>query len=311
MNSDFYKTRSFFKGSYYLHVSSNQLLFYTLPDITGFGGIEENLNATVKNYGWEFELRSTIVSSKHFRWAASINVSTNHNLLSSGPPTLNAFLERKIGHPLGSFYYYHCLGTNPITGVYQFEDSHGKPTYKPNPATDEISLIDPSTRYFGGLQNTLSYRGIQLDFLFKFLRRPEVREYLFNVIPGTFGSLDGSNQPVDVLSRWTKPGDVSNIERFSQNGSLIPAYTYVNFSDLIYGDGSFIRLDNVSLSWQFPKKWMRNAHLQNGAVFIHAQNVLTLTKYKGLDPGTAIEGPAASTALPPLRVIAVGANVSL
>jgi len=302
----FFKDKIIIKSSYFLHVSSNLLIPYPLSDITGFNEIERNLNAVVKNYGWEFEWQSTNIRSRNFRWSTSFNLSITRNVLSSGPPNLSPLLERNIGHSLYSGFLYHCLGVNPITGMYQFADRHRNATDNPDPAADQISLVDPAKKYYGGIQNTLHYRGIQLDFLFQFVRQPQVLNHLYSGIPGSFSG-GASNQPVNVLSRWSKPGDVSKIERFSQNGSLASIYYNTIYSDLEYGDGSFIRLRNIALSWQFPKRWMGKAHLQSASVFAHAENVLLFTKFKGLNPET----PTASAQLPPLRVVTVGAKLNI
>lgn len=304
----FLQDRILFNGSYYRNVSSNQLLQYPLPDITGFTGIEKNMNAKVENSGWEFELRTTNISSTHFSWTSSINLTLNRNKLASGAPGLSAFFQRMIGHPLYPAFLYHCLGVNPITGAYQFEDSHGNAVSNPNPAMDQTTIINTMTKYFGGFQNSFTYQGVTLDFLFQFVNKPHEQIYLYNEMPGFFaGNNSGSNQPVGVLSRWKEPGDVSNIQRFSQNYSLSNAYNYAASSDLMYGNGSFIRLKNVSLSWQLPNRWVNRAHFQHVVLYVHAQNILLITKYKGLDPETA-DG---INSLPPLRVITGGINFSL
>lgn len=304
----FIKDRVILNASYYRDVSSNELVSYPLPDITGFTGIEENVGAKVENSGWEFQVQTTNIASKNFRWTTSFNLTLNRNKLASGAPGLSEFFQRMVGHPLYSPFVYHCLGVNTIKGVYQFTDSHGNATYNPNPATDENTMINTTTKYFGGIQNSVSYRGLQLEFLFQFVRRPHQLTYLFNAMPGYFaGNAFGSNQPVNVLSRWRQPGDVSKIERFSQNFSLENAYMDVMNSDLVYGDGSFVRLKNVALSWEIPKKWRDKARLQGVQLFIHAQNLFLLTKYKGLDPETADE----INSLPPLSVITVGFKMSM
>jgi TonB-dependent starch-binding outer membrane protein SusC len=304
----FLKDRVILNSSYYRNVSSNQLVPYPLSDVTGFTAIEKNMGAKVENSGWEFELQMTNISGQNFRWSTSFNLTMNRNRLASGAPGLSAFFQRMIGHPLYSPFVFHYLGVNPITGIYQFEDSHGSPTYNPDPSTDENTMINTTTKYFGGFQNSLSYRGVQLDFLFQFVRRPHELTYVFNGMPGSFaGNISGSNQPVNVLSRWREPGDVSKIERFSQDYSLENAYAAAINSDLMYGDGSFIRLKNVALSWQLPPKWLSGAHLQHVLLFIHAQNLILLTKYKGLDPETA----DTINSLPPLRVITGGIKVGL
>ena len=78
------------------------------------------------------------------------------------------------------------------------------------------------------------------------------------------------------------------------------------FSDAVFADASFIRLRNLSFSWRLPEKWKNNVHLQNGKLYMHCQNLLTITKYKGMDPETQNV-----FSLPPLRVLTVGVQINL
>jgi TonB-linked SusC/RagA family outer membrane protein len=302
----FFKDRFFVSGSYYLNRSGNQLVPYELPSIAGFTQVNKNLNAIVQNKGWEAELKTVNINSKRIRWSTSFNISVNRNKLASGAPGLSSYLTQKIGYPLQSTFVYHSLGVDPVTGVYQFADNHGNPTDNPNPATDLRALIDPTPRFYGGIKNTISYKTVQLDILFQFVDRPQAHIYPFYGLVGSFGSYGGVNQPVNVLRRWQKPGDVSTIERFSQNSSLLNSFENAEQSDMVYGNGSYVRLRNVSLTWTLPEGWQKTMHLHNTSFFVHAQNLLLMTKYRGLDPETE-----SAAVLPPLRVVAVGLNASL
>jgi TonB-linked SusC/RagA family outer membrane protein len=302
----FFKDRIILSASYYFNSSSNQLTGYNLPGITGFLSVEKNLPATVQNKGWEFEVRTVNINRGALRWTSSANVTLNRNKLASGAPGLSAYYQQKIGHPLQSRFAYHLLGVDPFSGLYQVADSHLNPVTVPNPLTDQTIIIDLTPKFYGGFQNSITYQRFQFDFLFQFVKQSGA-EYLYNDKPGTFNLDQGYNQPVTVLNRWQTPGDVRPIQRFSQNGSVTTSYSYARFSDQAYGDASYIRLKNVSLSWSLPQGWKKNAHFLNGRVYIQGQNLLTFTDYKGLDPET--KGSTNSISLPPLRVITVGIQV--
>jgi hypothetical protein len=123
---------------------------------------------------------------------------------------------------------------------------------------------------------------------------------------GTLYNFGYGNQPVDVLSRWRKPGDNTAYQKFSQNFNLSNSSTDATNSNIGYGDASYIRLRNASASWKFPKKWLDKIGFQSGRVFINGQNLLTFTNYKGLDPETQ-----SSTTLPSLRVVSIGLQFGL
>ncbi len=118
----------------------------------------------------------------------------------------------------------------------------------------------------------------------------------------------GHNMPGIILDRWQTPGDIKPVEKYTQNyGSFAwNAYTSAQQSNLYYTDASFIRLKNVSLSWELPRGMLTRLHLQNVKVYVHGQNLWTITKYKGLDPETQ-----SLSTLPPLRVIVGGIQLSL
>ncbi len=87
-----------------------------------------------------------------------------------------------------------------------------------------------------------------------------------------------SNQPVSVLARWQKPGDVKPIQQFTTYED-----SYVTSSNYEYADASYIRLKNISLSYKLPAKWGIK-YLLNSTIYFQGQNIFTITRYNGLDP---------------------------
>jgi TonB-linked SusC/RagA family outer membrane protein len=297
----FLKDRILLKASFYLNRSSNQLIAAPLPSITGFTSIEENLPAVIQNKGWEFEVNTINVKSANFRWSSSFNFTTNQNILLSAPTNLSAYYQQLVGQQLYSVLVYHELGVNPITGLYEFASSQSGETTNPNPATDMTVRENLQPKFYGGIENCITYKSLSLDFLFQFVKQKE-QDY-FNSYGGPAGFID-ANQPVSVLSRWQQPGDVTNVERFGENGIIATSITNLLQSDADYSDGSFIRLKNLSFSWQLPSSLIKKVKMQGARIFIQGQNLLTFTKYQGLDPESGSGG------LPPLRVITFGVQAT-
>ena len=300
------KDKIILNASFYQNRSSNELTTYSLPSITGFTSLTRNLPALVQNEGWEFDLRTININSKNFRWVTSVNLTLNRNKLISGTPGLNSSILQKVGHSLSSSFVYHFQGVDPTTGIYQVSDIHDNPAVVPNTTSDIISLIDLAPKYYGGFDNSISFKGLELSFLFQFVKQLG-RNYLYNLVPGYFNNGSG-NQPITVLSRWQKPGQNSSIQRFNQNlnNAILNGYSYVQTSDQFYSDGSYIRLKNLSFSWKLPKSWMQKTHFQNVRLFVQGQNLLTFTHFQGLDPETLT-----NTTLPPLRVWTFGVQLGL
>ncbi|WP_316834605.1 SusC/RagA family TonB-linked outer membrane protein [Pedobacter nutrimenti] len=301
----FLKDRILLNVNYYRNRSSNQLRSYTLPLTTGFGSIDRNLTDRIENSGWEFGVTSTNLQNGDFKWTSNINLTILKTLLMATNDT--RFSSKPIvGDPLGSFRVYHFLGVDPATGIYQFQDHNGNPTFSPDPTLDAKVLIDPAPKFYGGIQNSFSYKGLQLEFLFSFVKQiAQTQKFGINGVGGSGAGL--GNQLITLLDRWQKPGDIAPIQKFTTEGSDVSqALDRVTISDAAWTDASYIRLKNVSLSWQLPEGWSKQAHLQNCSLFAQGQNLWTFTSYKGLDPETK-----SSTTLPPLRVVTIGLKVGL
>jgi hypothetical protein len=110
-----------------------------------------------------------------------------------------------------------------------------------------------------------------------------------------------------VLDRWQKTGDNPLVQRYNQSlgSSIFKAYSFMTQSDAVWTDASFIRLKNISLSWQLPSKIRQKLRLQNARIYTQAQNLFTILTYKGSDPETR-----SLTSLPPLRMITAGCQLT-
>src|SRR6185503_11318166 len=95
------------------------------------------------------------------------------------------------------------------------------------------------------------------------------------------------NQPVIVLDRWQKPGDIVEVQKFISKAGT-PAFVAVGStlfnSNGIYSDASTIRLKNLSISYDIPNNLLRKIHLKSSKIYVEGQNILTITDYKGADP---------------------------
>ena len=105
--------------SWYRNRSSNQLVGYPLPAITGFSIVEANLPATVENKGWEFEFSALPVNNNVFRWRSSFNLSIPRNKLVSFPGIEQSAYQNtyRVGQPLDIRILYNFAGVDPETGL--------------------------------------------------------------------------------------------------------------------------------------------------------------------------------------------------
>lgn len=297
----FFKDRLLFTANYARNRSSNQLLSYNLPTITGFANILTNFPATVQNTSWEFLLQGIIFKSSDFSWNSNLNLTIPKNTLVAFPGLATSGYAQLlvIGKPLNVSKVFHYQNVDPATGVYQFSDIHGNATFNPQYGVDNYLTETSDPAYYAGFKNTFSYKRLQLDVMFQYVRQKTNLGFLY----GNLGRPAGrklTNQYSSVLSSWQNPGDNAQIERYSSNNTLINSAGYFDSSDAAWSyDGSFLRLKNVSLSYQLPYEWIHHLGMKSTNIFLHGENLITFTKFKGLDPETM-------SALPQLRVITLG-----
>lgn len=306
----FINDRILLNATYALNRSSNQLTPYTLPLITGFNNITQNFPATIQNTSWEFTLNTINVKEKDFNWSSSANLTIPRNKLVRFPnieqtPYGSSYNDVIVGQPLGIVRVFQYAGVDPATGDYLVLDQDGKPTSNPDFGAARTHLISPLSKWYGGIQNSFTFKGFQVDILFQLVRTRGPKDMFYyngEHAPGNF-AVTGSNQPSTVMSRWQKPGDNANFARFTTGTDIM---LWPQVSDVWYShDASYIRLKNLSLSWQLPSNWTQKAHLQKARLYFQGQNLLTITKYTGLDPEVGGLG------LPPLRLWTVGLQLEL
>lgn len=317
----FLKDRILLTTGYYNNRSSNQLVGYTLSSQSGFSDYTANLPAKVENSGFEFDLSTTNVKNSNFQWTTALNLSLPKNKLLSYPGLENSAdaTSYEIGQSIRVVKGFKFTGVDPQTGIPTFldVDKDGSVT---NPQ-DYIVMGETMPAFFGGLSNDFTYKKFSIDIFFQFVKQ-EAPSIDYGPSVGTYGSM--TNWDAEALKYWKKPGDITTIPRpstTSSNDAYKAFRTYYRYSDAAWGDASYIRLKNVSLSYDLSsvtKKWK----IEGTTIYLQGQNLFTITKYRGLDP--EINGfdrrfvypinPFGSVkpqALPVLRTITVGLKFSL
>lgn len=282
--------------AYYSNSAGNQLVGFPLPATTGFNSIQSNLPAKVQNKGLEIELTSRNIEAGNWKWSTSFNISFPENKLIRFPGIENTDYNttNEVGKSLYIDRSYRYLGLDAAKGIYLFEDKNKDGNL--NPVNDYQSIVERSQKYYGGLQNTFGYKGLELTVFFQFVKQTGHSYMRYFGTPGFMG-----NQPVNVLNRWQKAGDVHPVQKFTQSTSdAYKSHQSSLNSDRKVADASYIRLKNVSLSYQLPARLINQVKLQNMKIYFTGQNLITFTRYIGLDPETQ------NLRLPPLRTLTLG-----
>lgn len=275
--------------TWYRSRCGNQLINARLPYQTGSLSVIENSPATVQNSGLEFTMSTTNIKTSNFKWTTSFNISGNRNILLKFPDLANSAYATayEIGKSINTSLVYRYKGVNLQTGIFEFYNKKGEVTSTP-PVADKELLIDLTPEFFGGLGNVLTYKNLSLSFLFQFSKGTTTNwlATLYNqsIVPGQM-----MNLPVAALSRWQKPGDVSELQKFTTNSFALfdtPTRNFIN-STGAYTESSYARLKMLSLSFSLPERYLKILSLKGLQFYANAENLFVITGYKVGDPENA------------------------
>jgi len=306
MDLGFLKDRILLTANYYRNRSDNQLSSITVASQTGYNSRTDNFKALLENKGFEFELTTRNIVSKNFTWRTSLNLTIPRNKLLQVDPSYFFASSYVLGHSIHQVLRYTYKGVDPTTGNPLYKNvSKDTLTFTPNYTTDRSLATEGDPTWYGGVQNEFQYKGWNFSFFVQVTK--QVGEiYPSGVqtgpgLPGAPGALGNVSAWWLKAGMWQNPGDNARAPKAS---TLYSVYSYMGGSTYAYGDNSFVKLRNISLSYTLPTGWISPLKLTSCRLYLQAQNVLTLTKNKiAFDPETG-------TSMPPLRVITAGLNCS-
>ncbi|WP_157963405.1 SusC/RagA family TonB-linked outer membrane protein [Chryseobacterium lathyri] len=288
-----------FSGAYYENTSSNQLVGIPLPATTGFSSIQSNLPAKIRNTGWEFDASLQVFRKGKFRYDTSVNLSIPKNTLVEFPNLEGSTYSNQyvVGHPVTIARVYQYEGIDPATGLFRFKDFNGDG--KINSPDDNKAVEKLGVRFFGGWSNNLRFGNWSASFLWQFVKQ---RNWSYNRLMPMPGILN--NQPVEALNVWSASNPDGQYMPYSAgyNSQKLSLHGFFQNSTAAISDASFIRLKNVQISYKIPVKEMG---IKEAMVYFQGQNLLTITKYFGMDPEFYLVG-----FLPPLKTYSLGFQIT-
>lgn len=246
----------------------------------GFGSNWDNVGAMV-NRGAELNLTGTVLQTGDFAWRLNANVSYNNNRITELYGGVEEYeqsttsLKLVVGHDSGEFFMNRFAGVNPANGDALWYTKDGKIT---NELKDEDRVMTGKSYnapWAGGFGTEFSWKGLSLSAQFSWV----ADRWMINndrYYQESNGRFQTYNQSAKLLDRWKEPGDITDTPRHG---------VYMEFDDRLLEDASFLRLKNLMLSYQIPAPVIRKSGFIEGVrIYFQAQNLLTFTKFSGLDP---------------------------
>jgi TonB-linked SusC/RagA family outer membrane protein len=301
----FLKNRIILEADYYNKKTTNLLLAEGIAPSTGFQTFFGN-GGSAKNEGVELSLQTVNIDSK-FKWNTTFTFSLNKNkVLSLGKSNADLFIGSvkpdgaadfetpfiiRVGQPIGAIYGYEYTGivqqNDPVLKTTQKNSTPGEPKFKDVnndgiiDANDRVVLGSGIPDAFYGFTNTFTYGHFQLDIL----TQAQTGGHLLNLqkedleYPLSQGNTLKS-VPTDVWSPTNTSGTLPTTGFYGNPYGGWVNTKYVESSD-------YIRIKNVNLAYNFPASMAKHMGLSGLSLFVNAQNLVTFTKYTGLDPEVA------------------------
>jgi TonB-dependent starch-binding outer membrane protein SusC len=285
---------------FYRRDTDDLLLDRQLPSDSGFNSITENVGE-VRNEGIEFEIESINIDRSGFLWSTRFNIAVQKNkvlALNEGVDQIQRDNFRTstgqivVDRPIGVIWAPEWAGVNPADGRPMWFDKDGNITFSPN-NEDFVFFDGAEDDVIGGFGNRLSYKGLSLDIFFQYAFGGTgfpSQEWFFLQTP-TFTTNVWDN----VNRRWREPGDITDIPRIVVGDSFRGADNFRTTQGTnAFFDTSYIRLKNVTMSYNIPQGFSEKLGIRNVRVFATGLNLITWTAWPGLDPEVAGSETAAS-----------------
>ena len=315
----------------YLNKTSDILFKRTLPQSTGVVDVYQNV-ASTENKGIELSVTSQNITGKAFKWTSTLTFSRNREKITGlldGKDIIAATASEResllMGHPISSFYTFKKLG------IWQSDEAEEAAKYRINSPTGatfkpgDIKLADLSgpegvpdgvidqtydrtfigstvPDWVGGLQNSFSYKGIDLGvFLFARYGQMLDAEFLGRYNPGGLG-----NGPA-FINYWTPENPTNDFPRPKKNEQNLS--NYQGYQTLNFIDGSFFKIKNITLGYTLPKRISQRFLVDNLRIYATGSNVLTVAKSHLVQDYDPERGGAESSPLG--RQFVFGVNLGL
>ncbi len=285
--------------TYYRSTSRDQIIEVPVAFSSGFSFAIANAGS-IKNEGIELQVRAVPIRKGDFEWEVTVNFSANENTVESLAPGVNdirfsgagvtSTSNRAIpGEPYGVIYGTRWL-RNDVGDI--LVDDEGYPLFDPQ----EPGIIgDPNPDWLMGLRNSWSYKGFFLSALLDIRQGGDIFNGTVGVMKnlGIHESTEGREDEIVFEGVRASDGG-ANMTPIRLDSDFYSRYPFAGVSEASVEDGSWIRLRELTFSYQLPTNWLDGTGLKSASLGLSARNVFLITDYSGVDPETNLAGASNS-----------------
>jgi TonB-linked SusC/RagA family outer membrane protein len=309
------------KGSVEYYNRNTDGLIFDVPNplSSGLDYRVENIGS-MYNRGFEISLDGTIIKASDFSWGVNINASTIKNEITKLPQKeiIDGTKKLAIGRSIYDYWLRDWYGVDPADGYALYvadpnlmaaNDPTGRVVNGVNVTTDQNKALyhyagSAIPDLFGSFGNTFKYKGIQLDVLFSYQIGGKMYDSNYAALMHT-GNNYGSALSTDILNRWQKPGDVTDVPRLDVNRNTQASAA----SDRWLIGSDYLALRQINLSYKIPSDLISKLAIDNATIYVNGENLLLFTKRQGMDPTQTFNGTTKNRYIPS-RVITLGFNLN-
>ncbi|MBL7741548.1 MAG: TonB-dependent receptor [Chitinophagaceae bacterium] len=318
IDASFFNSRIELSVDVYQKTTTDMLIIGTGPRLIGVGDQWDDLKGPVinvgemSNTGVDISITSNNIKSKDFTWKTNVIFSRFKNNLDQLAGSTAALTGRlyydnytvsftRPGYPVGSFFGlvtdglfrtqadlnnslpqfgYSVDQTHTWLGDVRFKDVAGGPDGKPDgiiDASDITYIGSPLPKFTYGLTNSFSYKNFDASIFLQ----GSYGAKIFNFLRWQLEKMDNAfyNQLRSVMDRYTDANTGGKLPRFSNTN-----VNNVYMSDRYVEDGSYLRIQNITVGYRLPAQWLKKARINTARLYLSIQNLHTFTDYSGYDP---------------------------
>ncbi|WP_158994159.1 SusC/RagA family TonB-linked outer membrane protein [Mucilaginibacter sp. L196] len=324
---DFGSENNIVTGSieYYSKKETDLLGYKAFSENSGITSLEGNYS-DMEGHGFDLSVTTRNLNGK-LKWVTTILFSHATDKVTNYEASPDQYAETLVsadgnqsstapvvGKPVFGLYSYKWGGLDPVNGnpvgFFNGVKSEDYANMVSNTPVNDLVYSGPARpTYFGGLNNRFSYKGFNVSFqinykLGYYFRRPTINYYNITAQQTSFLSVNR-----DYNNRWMKPGD----EKITNVPSLVYAFDFnrsyfYQYSSINVDNGDNVRLQDLSLSYDFNKSAYKSLPFNNLQLFIYANNIgiLWRANHDGLDPDAVPTSQFSNTTMPNPRSISIG-----